>query len=152
MGIFLGIKMKKLIVALLFILLFSNFSFARAQSTFTADARIKVSSTIVANNTTAIAIKTSGGVVYSVDAFSNNTTLAYIKLYNGTNITCGTGTPYARYLIPYGASSSGGGFNVSNINGDAYGAGISMCITTGIADTDTSAPAATSYIVNIHYR
>jgi hypothetical protein len=55
-------------------------------------------------------------------------------------------------MIPFGASSSGGGFNVSNINGDAYGLGIVMCITTGIADNDTTAPAASTYIVNVHFR
>lgn len=118
---------------------------------FQADSKISVSSTIVANNTTAIVIKKTGGTVYSVDAFSNATTLAYIKLYNAATATCGSGTPYARYMIPYGASSSGGGFNISNINGDAYGAGITMCVTTGIADTDTGAPAATTYIVNVHF-
>lgn len=141
--------MKKIIL-ILGLLLFPHF--ALAQGTFTADSKIKVTSVIAANNTTAIVIKSTGGTVYSVDAFANSTTLAYIKLYNATSATCGSGTPQARYLIPFGASSSGGGFNVSNINGDAYGAGIVMCITTGIADNDTGAPAATTYIVNVHYR
>jgi hypothetical protein len=27
-----------------------------------------------------------------------------------------------------------------------------MCVTTGIADGDTGAPAASAYIVNVHYR
>jgi hypothetical protein len=141
--------MKKILIALI-LSLFPAFAFA--QGTFTADAKIKVSSTIVAGNTTAIVIKATGGTVYSVDAFNNSTTLAYVKLYNASTATCGSGTPVARYLIPYGASSSGGGFNISNINGDAYGQGIVMCVTTGIADSDTGAPAATTYIVNIHYR
>lgn len=139
--------MKKILVILA--LLFPSLAFAAPQ--FQAYSDIKVSSTIVANNTTAIAIKTSSGSVYSVDAFSNNTTLVYVKLYN-TSVTCGTSTPpTARYMIPFGASSSGGGFNLSNINGDAYFQGIYMCVTTGIADTDTGAPAASSYIVNVHY-
>jgi hypothetical protein len=140
--------MKKIFLTLLLCLI-PTLGFA--QSTFTANARVKISSTIVANNTTAVPIKLSGGTVYSVDAFNNGTTVAYVKLYNTASATCGTGTPYARYMIPYGASSSGGGFNVSNINGDAYSAGISMCVTTGILDSDTTAPAASTYIVNVHY-
>ena len=124
---------------------------AHAQ-TWLADSKIAVKSTIAANNTTAIVLKSTGGTVYSVDAFNNGTTVAYVKLYNATSATCGTGTPQARYMIPFGATSSGGGFNVSNINGDAYGLGIVMCITTGIADADTTAPAASTYIVNIHYK
>lgn len=125
---------------------------AQAQNTFLADAKIQVKSYIAANDTTAIVIKSTSGTVYSVDAFNNGTTIAYVKLYNAATATCGSGTPFARYMIPYGASSSGGGFNVSNINGDAYGVGIVMCITAGIADTDTTAPAASTYIVNLHIK
>lgn len=128
---------------------------ANAQQAFYADAKVNVKSNLSVNNVTPVVIKATGGTVYSVDAFSNNTTLAYVKLYSvasPTTFTCGTGTPMARYMIPYGASSAGGGFNVSNINGDAYASSIVMCITTGIGDSDTSAPAANAYIVNVHYR
>ena len=142
--------MKKILLVLGLLLLCPHLAFA--QNTFLADAKIKVTSTIAANNTTAIVIKNTGGTVYSVDAFNNGTTIAYVKLYNSASATCGSGTPQARYAIPYGSSSSGGGFNVSNINGDAYGVGITMCITTGIADSDTTAPAASTYIVNVHYK
>jgi hypothetical protein len=145
------------LAALIFVLsliafIFSLPSFGIAAPQFQADNNIKVTSTIVANNTTAIVIKSSAGTVYSIDAFNNSTTLAYIKLYNSATATCGSGTPQARYLIPFGASSAGGGFNVSNINGDGYGQGIVLCVTTGIADTDTGAPAASTYIVNLHFK
>ena len=141
--------MKRLFLILALLLLPT---FASAQNTFLADAKIQVKSYISVNNTTAVVIKATGGTVYSVDAFNNGASLAYVKLYNASTATCGTGTPQARYLIPYGASSAGGGFNVSNINGDAYGAGIVMCITTGVADSDTSAPAANQFIVNVHIK
>lgn len=147
--------MKKIIyvTSLFWLLLFLFLPKANAQNTFLANAKIKVTSTIIANNTNAVAISNVPGSVYSVDGFSNNTTLVYVKLYNAiaANVTCGFGTPQARYMIPFGQSSSGGGFTLPNINGDAYGVGISMCVTTGIADTDTGAPAATAYIVNVHY-
>lgn len=131
-------------------LLFSSTAFA--QNAFLADAKIQVKSFIAANNTTAIVISATPGTVYSVDAFNNGGVIAYAKLYNAATATCGSGTPQTRYMIPFGASSSGGGFNVSNINGDAYANGIVLCITTGIADADTSAPVASTYIVNIHYK
>lgn len=143
--------MKKifLVLGLLFLIVSPLHS---APNTFQADAGIQVKSNIIASNTTAIVLKATGGNVYSVDAFNNGTTIAYIKLYNATSATCGSGTPQARYMIPFGASSSGGGFNVSNINGDAYANGIVMCVTTGIADNDASAPAASTYIVNVHLK
>ena len=144
--------MKKIVLIILWLsLIFPQLARAQSSSIFKADSKIKILSTIVANNTTAIVIKSTTGTVYSVEAFNNGTTLAYIKLYNASTATCGTGTPYARYLIPFGSSSSGGGFNISNINGDIFGDGIVMCVTTGIADNDTTAPAANAYIVNIHY-
>jgi hypothetical protein len=120
------------------------------QIPFRADSQINVFSKIAANNTTAVPITTNRATVYSIDAFNNGTTIAYVKLYNGA-ATCGSGTPQARYMIPFGTSSAGGGFNLSNINGDVYVNGITMCITTGIADNDTSAPAASTYIVNVHW-
>ena len=131
---------------------------ALAQTTFTAEGKISVISTIVANNTTAIQIKATGGTVYQVDGYSKGTTIAYAKLYNGTTttVTCGSGTPRARYVIPYGTDSSGNasgaGFITPNINGDAYPSGITLCITGGIADNDTTSPAASKFIVNVHFK
>ncbi len=34
---------------------------------------------------------------------------------------------------------------------DAYGTAASVCITGGQADADTTNPAATTYLVNIHH-
>jgi hypothetical protein len=106
------------IIAVLFALLFFS-SFAEAQQQFQAGSQINVKSYISVNNTTAVAVKTTGGTVYQVDAYNNGASVAYVKLYNATSTTCGSGTPMARYLIPYGTSSSGGGFVTPNINGDA---------------------------------
>lgn len=141
--------MKKILIILGMLLLSSV---AHAQNTFLADAKIQVKSYIAANDTTAVVVKSTPGSVYSIDGFNNGVTLAYVKLYNATSATCGSGTPQARYMIPFGTASSGGGFTIPNINGDAYGKGIVMCITTGIADADTGAPAASTYIVNIHLK
>lgn len=141
--------MSKILATCCFLLCAASPSFAQK---FQADSNVSISSTIVANNTTAIVISNVKGTVYSIDGFNNGTTLAYIKLYNSTSETCGSGTPQARYMIPFGTSSSGGGFNISNINGDAYSNGITMCVTLGIADNDTASPSASTYIVNVHYK
>ncbi len=126
---------------------------SKAQTTFRAAAPINVTSTIVANNVTPIVISSKAAAVYQVDAYNTGTTIAFVKLYNaGSGVTCGSGTPIARYMIPFGTSSSGGGFVTPNINGDIYVNGVTMCVTTGIADNDTGAPAATTYIVNVHWK
>lgn len=128
---------------------------ASAQDLFRGDYRVSNTSTIVANNTTAIIISANPSVIDMVDAFNNATTLAYIKLYNAASgVTCGQTNPAPlwRGMIPFGTSSSGGGFALPIINGDAYSNGITMCVTTGIADSDTGAPAATTYIVNVHWK
>jgi hypothetical protein len=146
------IEMKKILSALLVTLALCS---PIQAAEFQANSQIAVSSTIIAANITPIIIKSKAGTVYSIDAFSNNTTLAYVKLYNVTISSCGStsgATPYARYIIPYGASSSGGGFNLSNINGDAYYQAIYMCVTGGMTDNDNTAPAANAYIVNVHYK
>ncbi len=127
---------------LIALLLALSISGAAAQSgIFQGDYNLNVNSIISVNNTTSVSITSRHATVYSIEAFNNSTTLAYLKLYNGT-ATCGSGTPTARYMIPFGATSSGGVFSVPNINGDAYVNGRSACITTGIADNDTGAPAA----------
>jgi hypothetical protein len=93
----------------------------------------------------------AGCRIYQVDTFNNGTTLAYVKLYNAASATCGSGTPQWRGMIPFGGSSSGGGFSTPWVNGDSYSLGGWLCVTTGIADNNTGAPAASTYIVNIHY-
>lgn len=137
------------------VILLGMHSSSRAQGLFAADSKVAVTSTIVANNTTAIVISANPSTVYQVDAFNNATTLAYIKLYNAASgVTCGQTSPAPiwRAMIPFGTSSSGGGFTLPNINGDAFANGVTMCVTTGIADSDTGSPAATTYIVNVHWK
>ena len=110
-----------------------------------------ITSTQVANNTTAVVIKASAGTVYGVEAFNNSATIAYIKLYNATSATCGLGTPAWRGMIP--ANASGAGFiSPAGAVGDAYATGITMCVTAGYADSDTTAPATSTYIVNVRYK
>ena len=109
-----------------------------------------VASAIVPNNTTAVVVKASPGQIYAIDATNNSATIAYLKIYNATSATAGSGTPYARIMIP--AAATGGTVLTRFPVGDVYSTGITYIVTTGIADTDTAAPAASTYIVNIHYK
>ena len=109
-------------------------------------------SAIVPNNTTSVAVKASGGSLYSIIVSNSGATAAYLKLYNSTqpNTTCGTNTPVARILIP-GVAAGGWTTSVTWNFGMAFTTGITYCVTTGIADNDTTAPAATTFIVNANY-
>lgn len=117
-----------------------------------SDQVATVASAIVPNNTTAVVVKGSAGVVYGIECFNNSATIAYLKIYNATSATAGSGTPLARFMIP-AATAGGGGFIASTtMMGRVFSTGITYIVTTGIADNDTGAPAASAYIVNINYK
>jgi hypothetical protein len=107
---------------------------------------------IVPNNTTGVLVGTAGQhTVYAITAFNNSATIAYVKFYDtATAPTCGSGTVVYHGLIP--ANTSGAGFVNPVPVGVAFGSGIGYCITTGIADNDTTAPAASTYLINIEYK
>jgi hypothetical protein len=111
-----------------------------------------VFSEIVAANTTSVAVKASAGQIYGIRVFSNNTTQVYGKLYNAAqgSTTCGSGTPQDRFSIP--AATGGSGFVVPIPMGEQFSTAITLCVTGGIADNDTTTPAATSYLVSIDYK
>jgi hypothetical protein len=111
---------------------------------------VLISRTLVPNNTTAVVVKASAGQVYSVRVTNNSATIAYLKLYNATSATAGSGTPVDTILIP--ASTSGAGIIVNVPIGIVFNAGITFIVTTGYADADTTAPAASAYIVTVLYR
>lgn len=107
---------------------------------------------IVPNNTTAVSVKGSAGTVYSVQLFSIGAAPAYLKIYDSAAVTCGSGTPIKRILIP-SASTLGAGTVISfGPAGIITSTGIGYCVTTGIADADTTAPAASTFLVNVDYK
>ncbi len=110
------------------------------------------SSTILAASTNATSVKASAGTLFEISVYNTGSTIAWLKLYNSASApTCGSGTPVGRYMIP-GAASGGSGSNVSIPLGKSFGTGIGFCVTTGIADADTGAVAATTYTVNLTYK
>ena len=113
-------------------------------------------SAIITNNTTAIAIKSgAGGNLYSFSGSHNNSAPVYVKLYDAASApTCGTGTPVARFEVPAASTAAnGGGTNPSlPAVGVSFTNGLFACVTTGIADSDATAPGATSGYVTFGYR
>lgn len=105
---------------------------------------------IVTNNTTSVAVSASGvrfcgATGYGVAA----STPVWIKLYNiaqGSN-TCGANTPVDRVLVATAATGNGA---INPAHSVGYGTAMSVCVTAGIADADTTAPAASSYVVTIY--
>lgn len=114
---------------------------------------LSMSRTVVANNTTAIIVKASAGQVFGVHGYSiSASTPIFLKFYNATAQTCGTGSPVWEEVVPASGGTAGSGMVAHDANGLAFGTGIAMCITAGIADNDTTAPAASTYIVDVAFR
>lgn len=106
----------------------------------------------VVNNTTAIVVKASPGTVYSIQLGGIGSAPAYLKLYDATSATCGSGTPKKRLIIPAASTAANGaGSNVAFPVGITFATGITYCVTTGITDADTTAPAASTYLVNVDF-
>jgi hypothetical protein len=117
-----------------------------------ASGGLSVSRKQVAANTTSVAIDASPGQLSGIEAFNNSTTIAYIKLYNAAqgSTTCGAGTPVYQGMIP--AAAAGGSTVSMNGYGIAFSTAITACVTTGFADNDTTAPAASTYVINYFYK
>lgn len=110
------------------------------------------SRTLIPNNVTAIVVKASAGQLYKIRATNNSATIAYIKLYDAASATAGAGTIVDTIMIP---AASAGGAGVADFYSDfgvPHTTGITYCVTTGIADADTTAPAASAYIVTVFYK
>jgi len=113
---------------------------------------LSITTAIVPNNTTGVLVSAGAHQVYSIAAFNNSSTIAYLKLYNkATAPTVGTDTPVWIGMIP-GPAAGGGGFTLYIPTGLVFSLGIGYGVTTGIANADTTAPAASAYLVNIGWK
>ncbi len=94
-------------------------------------------------------VKTSAGQVFGWYIHNNAASVRYVKFYNDTaaNVTVGTTTPKLTIPVP-----ANGAANVEFRSGIAFSAAISVAATTGLADTDTGAPAANEVQVNVFYK
>lgn len=105
---------------------------------------------VSAASTNGTVVKASAGTLYALVVTNLNAAVRYLKVYNSTSVTVGTTTPTWTFAIP--ASTTGAGFNVPiPACGIAFGTGICLGMTTGIADNDTGAVAANEIIANYAY-
>jgi hypothetical protein len=98
-------------------------------------------------------VKTSAGCVYGMWVTNTATTTRWVKFYNETaaNVVVGTTTPVLTIGIPGNSSDDITGL-FSTTNGIQFSTAICVAATTGVADSDTGAPAANDVIVNIFYK
>lgn len=109
---------------------------------WTAHRRLSTANTNTAN------IKGSAGQVGGWYLYNANAAVRYLKLYDkATSPTLASDTPLLTIPIPPGA-----GANVEVAKGIVFGTGISLAITTGVADTDTGSVAANEIVVNLLYK
>lgn len=101
-----------------------------------------------AATTNATSTKASAGTVWSVVVSNINAAVRYLKLYNKASApTVGTDVPVLTIAIPAGGVAQVDGGS----NGLRFGTGIAWALTTGSADTDTAAVAASEIKVSIAY-
>jgi hypothetical protein len=112
---------------------------------------LSISRVLSAASTNGTSVKASAGQVYAITAFNTNAAVRYLKLYNKASApTVGTDTPVLTFAIP--GNTAGAGFVINIDKGIAFGTGIALAITTGIADADTGAVAANELVVNTLYK
>lgn len=107
-----------------------------------------------ANSTNSTLISTGNRIVYSVELGGIGSSPAYVKFYDKASAPiCGTDTPIKTLLIPAASTAANGaGSNVLLPIGFQVQNGLGICITGGIADSDATSVAASSFIVNVDYR
>jgi hypothetical protein len=95
-------------------------------------------------------IKATGGRVGVLYAFNRSASIMYLKFYDATaaSVTVGSTTPVLVLPIP---SGSGFTWNLSP-QGMQFGTAITVAATTGVANSDTGAPATNDVLVNVGYK
>jgi hypothetical protein len=100
-----------------------------------------------------VVIKAGAGQVYNIQVTNNSATVNYLRLYNATTgfNGCNSATNIVgQWAIP--ASTSVGGASWSMPMGIAFATGISICVTSGYATTDTTNATASAMSVNVGYK
>lgn len=101
-----------------------------------------------AATTNATSVKATAGTIWSVVVSNSNAAARYLKLYNKASApTVGTDIPVIVITIPAGQTVLINGGS----NGIRFATGIAFATTTGIADTDTTAVAASEIKISTTY-
>jgi hypothetical protein len=98
-------------------------------------------------------IKNGAGQLYHVTVTNNSATINYLRFYNaatGFN-GCNSATNLV-YQLAIPASTSGAGFVQDIALGLVFSTGISICVTTGYATTDTTNATASAMSLLVAYK
>lgn len=97
-------------------------------------------------------VKASPGCVYGMWVSNLATSTRFIKFYDATSGTAGTGTPVITLAIPGNATDDvSGNFGPGGM-GVTFATGICVGAVTGVADNDTGAPGSNEVLVNIFFK
>jgi hypothetical protein len=97
--------------------------------------------------TAGTAFKASAGQLYGYYLANLGTVTNYIKIYDKGSAPGTADTPVMTLAIPGTAAA-----NVSIAPGIQFSSGIGVRVTTGAGDTDATAPAGTTALINIWYK
>lgn len=99
------------------------------------------------DNSTLTVVKASAGNLYGYFISNSGVVNAFVKFYNATSGTLGTGTPVLTCMIPAGASA-----NVGFPYPISFGTGICVGAGTGVTDADNTDPGTNVVVANIFYK
>lgn len=107
---------------------------------------------IAAASTNATSVKGSAATLMSCQLGSNSAAaIGYLKIYNkATAPTVGTDVPVKTLIIPFGSGGSGAVISFGP-GGVSLGTGFATAVTGGIADSDATSVAATTFTLNCDY-
>lgn len=103
-----------------------------------------------AATTNATLVKAGKGALVSMHVINTNAAIRYLRFYDTNKApTAGAGNPVRKYVIP--GSATGAGFVLSPPLPMKFQVGIAFTLTTGVADTDTTALTANDVILTLEY-
>ncbi len=97
-------------------------------------------------------VTASPGQIYWMHAINLTAAPIFLRIWNAITGTVTIGTlPHADLVLPVpaNADSDGAGFVTGIVQGIEFSNAITIAATTGIADTDVTAPAANALVVNM---
>ena len=111
---------------------------------------LKKSISVVATSQT---VKASAGQIYFIHAINLHTATLYLKFWDaGSSPSIGTDATTLTFAVPAQADGNGAGFNFSVPQGMPFASGIYMAATTGVDDSNSTAPSANKLIVTVGYK
>lgn len=112
---------------------------------------LSISRDIDLDNGSLTVVKASAGQLYGWDITNTSAVTVFVKFYDATSGTLGTGTPVMTVGIP-GNTSDDTLSSKSLSYGIAFATGICVGAGTGVADADNTDPGTNAVVANIYYK